>query len=200
MTSFGLNMTGVIILAAGASTRLGKAKQTLKYKNKSLLKNAIDAANGAGLYPVIVVIGANETEMRNHLEKEIVNVVCNENWKDGIASSIHSGLNYLEKYMKPLENIVLMVCDQPFVDEKLLRSLLETKQSSNKTIVACSYKDTVGVPALFDNIHFPELLALIGNEGAKKVLLKHPDSLAVIPFPAGAIDIDTVADYEALEK
>ena len=200
MALFSLKMTGAIILAAGASTRLGKAKQTLKYKNKSLLKIAVDAANHAGLYPVLVIIGANESEISKHLEKETVTVVCNENWKDGIASSIHSGLIYLEKYMKPLENIVLMVCDQPHVDEKLLRSLKETKQSSNKTIVACSYKDTVGVPALFDRIHFPELLALKGDEGGKKVLLNHPDSVAVVPFPAGEIDIDTAADYEALTK
>lgn len=193
-------MTGIIILAAGASTRLGRAKQSLPYKDKSLLGHAIDAAVKAVIGPVIIVVGANEKEIRSDLGNEHFAIVTNKNWKDGMASSIQAGLNYFLKCGEDAESVILMVCDQPYVDENLLKRLIETSRTANKPIVACSYKDTVGVPALFDRAFFPELLSLKGDEGGKKVLLKHKELIAVIPFPKGAIDIDTVADYEALSK
>lgn len=147
-------MTAIIILAAGGSARLGRAKQTLHYKDKSLLKHAVAAAVNAVIGPVIVVIGANEEEVRAHLENEHFLIVTNKNWKDGMASSIKAGLSYLLKYKEDAENIILMVCDQPYVDENLLKRLIDTKLTTNKPIAACSYKDTVGVPALFNKIFF----------------------------------------------
>lgn len=191
-------MTVIIILAAGGSTRLGRAKQTLPYKNKSLLKHAIDAAVNAGIGPVIIVVGANEEEVCRDLENNGLILVKNHHWKDGMASSIKEGVSYVVKQLDAADNIILMVCDQPYVDEHLLRALVEAKKTSGKTIVACSYKNTAGVPALFSNNHFPELLALKGDEGGKKLLTEQNESVALIPFPHGAIDIDTLEDYEAL--
>jgi molybdenum cofactor cytidylyltransferase len=191
-------MTSIIILAAGASTRLGRSKQTLQYKGHSLLNHTIKAAVDSGIGSVVVVIGANEQEVCTNIENEPVVVVFNKNFNEGIASSIRTGLSYVIELDQSCENVILMVCDQPHVDGSVLRRLVDTKFSTNKRIVACSYSDTIGVPALFDKELFPELLSLEGEEGGKKVLLKYRDSVATIPFPSGEIDIDTAADYDAL--
>jgi molybdenum cofactor cytidylyltransferase len=91
-----------------------------------------------------------------------------------------------------------MLCDQPFVTARILDSILYKQQETNKKIVACTYKDTIGVPVLFSRSLFDELALLQGQEGAKKVLNGHPDDIATIPFEKGGVDIDTIADYEEL--
>ncbi|MDQ6815688.1 MAG: nucleotidyltransferase family protein [Bacteroidota bacterium] len=193
-------MTATIILAAGGSTRLGRAKQTLPFQNKSLLQHSIDTAVGADIGAVIVVIGANEEEIGAELKNQDIRLLINNHWIDGMATSIKEGITAVIGSEKAIDNIILMVCDQPYVHEQLLQTMVHTRKTSGKTIVACSYKDTVGVPALFDRVHFAELLALKGDEGGKKLLKKRQGSVAIIPFAAGAVDIDTEQDYEALNK
>ena len=96
-------------------------------------------------------------------------------------------------------SIILMVCDQPHINKNILQSLVETSRATGKPITASAYKDTIGVPALFDKTFFPELLSLQGDEGGKKVILSHQSSVAVVPFPSGEIDIDTPGDLDALK-
>jgi molybdenum cofactor cytidylyltransferase len=84
-----------------------------------------------------------------------------------------------------------MLCDQPFVHQGLLDQLMLDKKTSGKGIIACSYAGTVGVPALFDQKYFSELLALKGTEGAKKVILNHQEDTFLVDFPLGAVDLDT---------
>lgn len=193
-------MTSIIILAAGASTRLGRAKQTLPYKNSTLLKHAINVALDSAIGPVLVVIGANEKEILAHIETEAVAVVMNKDYAEGIASSIQVGVRYIQEHHTPCEDIILMVCDQPYVDQHVLRSLVNARVTTNKPLAACFYKETVGVPALFGKRFFPELLSLKGEEGGKKILLKHQEQIAIVPFPFGEIDIDTAADADALMR
>jgi molybdenum cofactor cytidylyltransferase len=91
-----------------------------------------------------------------------------------------------------------MLCDQPFVDPLLIYQLTEKKADSFSGIIACTYRDTLGVPVLFDASYFPRLLMLQGKEGAKTLLRDFPNDVASIAFPLGAIDIDTIEDYERL--
>ena len=166
-------MTGVVILAAGASTRLGRSKQTVPYKDSTLLKHTIKAALDADVGPVIVVTGANEAEIRRDIEQQPVTIVFNNDHLEGIASSIKAGIELLQQQYSNCENIILMVCDQPHVNKDILRSLVELSDSANKAIVASAYKDTIGVPALFHKSFFPDLLSLEGDEGGKKILLQN---------------------------
>ena len=192
-------MTGVIILAAGASTRLGQPKQKLAFKGKSLLQNAIDAAVTSCCTPVIVVLGANAENIEAGLENECIHIIVNAEWPEGMSSSIRKGIEELQKTTPQVSDVILMVCDQPFVSAEILHQLIETKAATGKKIVASSYNHTLGVPVLFDKIFFPELLLLKGQEGAKKLLDFHKESVAQIEFPGGDIDIDTRKDYEALQ-
>jgi molybdenum cofactor cytidylyltransferase len=117
---------------------------------------------------------------------------------------LHSGRNAkiddrtLDKKRAFLGAIVLLVCDQPFVDRDVIRTLIALRAKTGKLIVACGYAGTIGVPALFDRECFPELLALADNTGAKPIILVNPGRVAELPFPEGARDLDTIADFETL--
>ena len=191
-------MTGIIILAAGASTRFGRSKQTVSYQGSTLLQHTIQVALDAALGPVIVVTGANEKEVATLIREEPVTIVHNKDYHEGIASSIKTGIHEVQQHHSDCANIILMVCDQPHVNKNILQSLVETARTTDKPITASAYTDTIGVPALFDKAFFPDLLSLQGEEGGKKVLLSHQSSVAVVPFPSGEIDIDTPGDLDAL--
>ncbi len=189
-------MTGIIILAAGSSSRLGKPKQNLVYKGQTLPQRAIATAAASVCMPVIVVLGANEEVIKPTIENDTINIIHNPDWQEGMASSIRSGINALQKMEPKADSVILMLCDQPFVDAILLAQLVQKK--STKGIIASAYDDTTGAPVLFDAAYFDELLSLKGHEGAKKLLLKYPDNVVTVPFPLGGIDIDTMKDYERL--
>ncbi|OOQ56412.1 nucleotidyltransferase family protein [Mucilaginibacter pedocola] len=187
-------MTGIIILAAGSSSRLGQPKQNLQYKGKTLLQHAVDEALDSGCSPVIVVLGANADKIK--FGTDGVTVLHNPDWQEGMASSIRLGVTEIMKHT--VDSVIVMLCDQPFVDGNLLKTLKLQWQEVGKPIVACSYKGTVGVPVLFDSSLFPELLKLQGQEGAKKVLSAYADEIAEVEFEEGSTDIDTAENYHDL--
>ncbi|MDB5015992.1 MAG: nboR [Mucilaginibacter sp.] len=189
-------MTGIIILAAGASVRLGKPKQNLIYKGQTLLQRAVETANASVCQPVIVVLGANKNVIEPTIKDLNINIVYSETWQEGMASSIRSGIIEMQKIEPKATSVILMLCDQPLVDTPILNLLILSK--SKEGIAACAYNETLGPPALFDVVYFPELLSLKGQDGAKKNLLKYADTVHAIPFPQGIIDIDTVEDFEKL--
>ena len=117
-----------------------------------------------------------------------------------MASSVRCGLNTLLQLAPSTDAVIIMVCDQPFVTTQLLNDLLATQHETGKSIVTSFYENIPGPPALFHKIIFPELLALKGDAGARKIVERHADDLATVPFPKGIIDIDTAADYEALQQ
>ena len=191
-------MTGTIILAAGASSRLGEAKQQLRFGGKTLLQRAIQAAEESASERTVVVTGAHVTSIVADRPGGSIQFVHNPQWPEGMASSIRTGMQELLRIKPETTAAIFMLCDQPFADAQLLNRLIEEKSRTDKGIVACAYKDTAGVPVLFDKNFFPELRALKGREGAKKLLFRYPETLTTIPFPLGAIDIDTPSDYQAL--
>jgi molybdenum cofactor cytidylyltransferase len=192
--------TAVIILAAGSSSRLGVPKQTLWYDGKSLIRRIADEAHSAKLCPVIVVTGAYSQEVSDELTDCGVHLVYNEYWQSGMGSGISTGISELQTMCSDVGNVIIAVCDQPYVSAQLFRQLIEKAAESGKSIVACAYADTLGTPVLFGQKYFETLLQLNGHEGAKKLLKLHHADVAAIPFPQGNIDIDTAGDYKALKK
>jgi molybdenum cofactor cytidylyltransferase len=190
-------MTGLIILAAGASIRLGNPKQNLIFQNKTLLERSIETAVGSECRPIIVVLGANADGIDIGIKDKNVEFIFNPNWNEGMASSIRIAISEIEKH-EEISNVLIMLCDQPFVKSKLIADMLLKQQETDKAIVACKYNDTIGVPVLFDRSLFDELLLLKGQEGAKKILKDHPQDVVTIPFDKGSIDIDTQEDYNRL--
>ena len=192
---------GIIVLAAGGSTRLGKPKQLLKYKGKSLLHRAVGAAVDCGCGKVTVVLGFEAEEIAKELGDLPVNIVLNDIWSDGISSSIKKGLASLLEMNPDLAAVVLMLSDQPYVTEKTIGSLVKGYKSSGKPIVAAEYDGVVGVPALFDRRMFAELTSLEGDAGARFVIRQHIGlKLATVPAPEASFDVDTLEDYERLSN
>jgi molybdenum cofactor cytidylyltransferase len=189
--------TGIIILAAGESTRLGYPKQIAKYKDKTLLQLAIDAANGAKAEKKVLVLGANRDEIKKSFRGDSIPNIPNQDWEKGMSSTLHKGLEYLLKFNQP-DQIIIMLCDQPFVDSKLLNKLIATQKKSGKGIVACEYSETVGVPILFTKAYYSDLMKLTGDEGAKKIALANPEDTATVSFPRGKVDVDTEEDLRDL--
>ena len=197
---FNVRSYAVIILAAGNSSRLGSPKQLLEYKKSTLLEHSIDSALSVGSDQVIVVLGSGKDLIENKIVEKSIVITENSNWKSGIASSIKVGIRTLKKVSPNIDAVVLMVCDQPFADEKILKKLLAKQLESGKAIVGCLYNNTKGTPALFHSSLFPELLSLKGGNGAKKLFEKYTEVAAFVPFLNGGIDIDTSEDYKNLVK
>ncbi|MDB5023498.1 MAG: hypothetical protein JWP78_1253 [Mucilaginibacter sp.] len=189
-----------IILAAGGSKRLGKPKQLLHYKGKTLLEHTVYAARESSLQAVILVLGLDFESVINGIDTTGLHIIKNSDWQAGIASSIVSGINALYDIAPLPDAAILLVCDQPFVTSSLLDQLLATQRTTAKPIIASKYEDTIGTPALFHKSFFQQLLGLKGDSGAKKIMQQYPDALAAVPFPLGGIDIDTPDDYESLSK
>jgi molybdenum cofactor cytidylyltransferase len=190
--------TGLIILAAGSSSRLGRPKQLIEFQGKTLIQRGVEFAGKSKADQLIVVLGWNPKLIQSGFDSTQTPSVINENWEEGMASSMQVGLRFLME-KEQLDQVILMLCDQPFVDIKLLDQLILAKKKSGKGIVACAYSDTLGVPALFDQKYFEEMLALKGSEGAKKVILKNRKDVFKVDFPLGEIDLDTEADIEKLK-
>lgn len=189
----------IIILAAGASTRMGTPKQLLLYRGCSLLRQTIETAMASVCQPVVVVLGANAQQISSEVHHPTVTVVENPDWPLGMGSSIRRGILSLETCSQTIDAAVITVCDQPFLSTEIINHLVAAYHSTGKSIVACQYADTLGVPVLFQQIFFSELVTLNESGGAKKLMNKYSKEVFSIPFPLGMIDIDTPRDYQQLQ-
>ena len=193
-----MNNTGIIILAAGESSRLGKIKQLLSFNRKTLLQHVIDEASNAGAKPIVVITGANAEKISASIDIAKVSVLYNENWKNGMASGIVAGVRQVISLNGTIKKIIVAVCDQPFVSAALFEQLDQAQTISGKAIVACAYADTIGTPVLFTLKYFDLLMTLKGDEGAKKILKGNKEDVETVGFSKGEVDIDTQSDYENL--
>jgi molybdenum cofactor cytidylyltransferase len=191
-------MTAAVILAAGESSRFGQLKQLLQFHGKPLVRRVVNAAGEAKCSPVIVVTGNAHDEVKHELRECNAIVIENKGWKAGIGTSIRTGIEYLMVNAPDADAALLLVCDQPFVDCNVLTGLVAMHRETGKPVVASAYADTLGVPALFSRLIFPELLLLSGDSGAKAVILSNRARVAEFSFPRGKIDVDTIGDLESI--
>jgi len=190
---------GIILLAAGESARLGEPKQLLRFRGATMLRRSVQAALAVS-DKIVVTLGARIEILRQEIADFPVHIVENEDWQTGMSGSLKVGLEKLIETNKKLGGALVMVCDQPLVDEVLLKKIIGQFTKTGALIVACQYQKTLGVPALFHRELFPEMLALNSPKGAKHLIEKHRQQTAVIAFPEGAIDVDTPKDYENLMR
>jgi molybdenum cofactor cytidylyltransferase len=191
---------GIILLAAGGSSRLGKPKQLLRYKNQTLLQYSLNEALASNAQSVVVILGSNADILEKEISGKKIHVAINTQWNEGMASSIRTGIKAVTEIDSSIEGIILLVCDQPFINADLLNNLITTHKKTNKGIVACTYENTFGPPVFFHQTFFPELLQLKGDVGARSIVQQHIDDVEAIPFPEGTYDIDTDADYQKIKE
>jgi molybdenum cofactor cytidylyltransferase len=188
----------IIILAAGSSSRLGQPKQLLEYNGSTLLRNMLTQASGIPNAEIVVVTGSNNETIEADLKQNAVTICYNKNWEQGMGSSIAIGLKKLLELHPDLKACIFTVCDQPFVTTEVFKDILEQHIQSGKGIIASLYAETLGTPVLFSHTYFEALLSLNGKEGAKKIVELNLDDVASVPFDKGAVDIDTIHDYNNL--
>ena len=179
-----------IILAAGASRRLGEPKQLLRLNGETLLARAIRTAREAGCSPILVVVGAEYPQILGNCALGHAIPVINDRWQEGMASSIVLGVRALGFLPQKVEGAVLMVCDQPAVTPEHLGAL-----ASAAALTASSYAGRKGVPAYFPSKVFPELAKLTGDAGARELLRDAP----AVELSGGELDIDTAAERAEAE-
>ena len=190
-------MLAIVILAAGESARMGRPKQNLIFEGKTLLQRAIETALTTTCKPVVVVLGANTGHIIPTLNYAGITIVQNDNWQEGMASSIRIAVKLLTE-LENVDSVLFTLCDQPFVTGGLIATMQSTARESGKAIVACNYNNTVGVPMLFGRKLFADLLLLQGQEGARNLVKQFPNDIATVLFNKGMTDIDTEEDYEEL--
>ena len=221
-----MRSVGAIVLAAGGSTRLGQPKQLLPFRGETLVRRIVDAARAARCGPVAVVVGELRDRIAIELRGTAAELVVNDDWQLGMGTSIRRGLEHLMRTQPDLASVIVLACDQPFVDGAVIRALIDERETSGRRIVASLYeapplvmsteaetslkedagRDSSasvgmtkgGVPALFDRVCFSALLSLPDDSGAKRLVEADLTRVAWIAFPEGAIDIDTPADLDRL--
>src|ERR1044072_2121654 len=130
---------GIVILAAGASTRMGQPKQLLLHRGQTLLRRAVETALASVCGPVVVVIGAHAELVRREVEELPVLVAENRELEKGIRSSIQAGLHELTMTNPEIEAVIVMLADQPLVTAALINQLVDVSRNTGKRIVASAY-------------------------------------------------------------
>ena len=188
---------GALVLAAGASKRLGSPKQLIVHDGVPLVRRAAIAAVDAGANPVVVVLGANASLIEPALRAlASVTTVVNADWANGMSSSLAAGLRTLDDAIE-YDAVLVTLADQPFVDADALKRLIATFDNEHR-IVASAYNGVIGVPAVFAREYVADLMHLKGESGAGQWLRRRSGEVTSIPLDAGAVDIDTPADKTGL--
>lgn len=193
-----------IVLAAGSSSRMGRAKQLIKIGTYNLLTRTLDAASNSGCDHVAVVLGANADTLRAQVINPGIQVIINPNWSEGLGSSIRTGVNVVCTLLgDKVDSVLLLLCDQPLVDSSVLQRLLRSYHETKAGIVASSYEiygeRVVGVPAIFSRSMFPQLMSLGGATGAKQLIKAEYANVFYVDVPEAAIDLDTLDDVKRFQ-
>ncbi len=184
---------GLILLAAGSSTRMGAPKQLLNYGGEPLVRHALHQALASVCTPVILVVGANAAPISDAVSDLPVEIADNRAWEGGMGTSIQTGVRAAAEHQ--VDGVILALADQPLVTSAIYDRLVARHVATGKPIVTSEYAGTVGVPVLFAKAYFPHLLALQPDQGCKGVILKHAADALRIECPEAEADIDTPADY-----
>lgn len=177
-----------IVLAAGASRRLGELKQLVRLQNETLVERAVRVCREAGCNPVVVVLGASADRVREACSFNDALVVVNEGWSEGMGGSVRAGVNALGP---GVNGCVVTACDMPAVSPEHLRKLMTADE-----ITASFYAGRRGVPAYFPQSMFERLMELRGDAGAREMLKNAP----AVDLAGGEMDVDTIEDLAAARK
>lgn len=187
-----------LLLSAGDSSRMGQPKQLLPWGNKTLIEHQIQIRLQSG-QDVIVVLGGHSDKVLPVVEKLPVTVLLNNEWDDGMGSSIAYGIKMLNKKFPKADGVLISLLDQPLVTISHFEKMLSSFQSGyQQIIVSQSVSGWSGVPAIFDKFYFEELKKLKGKEGARKIINKHLSVVKNIECGNLLEDIDTPDAYQQL--
>lgn len=198
MTFSGDSQEGLyaIVLAAGAASRFGSAKQLVRIAGRPLLHTTVSRAVEVAGAATIVVLGSYAAELAPLLTHTPAAITINRDWREGIASSIRTGVARLPA---ACTGVMLVLADQIAVTAEDLQRLAAVWRRQPEYVAAALYAGTLGVPAIFPRSRFRELAELRGDVGARRLLHRNPDRVVRVPMESAAVDIDTPEDLLAID-
>lgn len=186
-----MNEYGIILLAAGESSRLGFPKQLLEINGNTFLNRTATILSGV-VQPALCVLGYNYNRMTQAIQDIDIECVFNLNWKKGIGSSIKDGFNYLHKHYPHLKGVIFVTCDQPYIDENLINQMIASHQEGHQFIAARSNGEYL-MPVLVDSAFFKDIFKIKDDEDLLSLMLIH--QIFGIEYPLAKVDINTEEDW-----
>jgi molybdenum cofactor cytidylyltransferase len=188
-----------IVLAAGRSSRMGPHNKLLEIVDgKPIVARVTSTALQSGAIPVIVVTGFEADRIAEALHGLDVTIVNNPAFEQGLSTSLHAGLAVLPP---DCDGVVILLGDMPRIEPSDIASLISAAKDREAICVPVN-NGKVGNPILWGAAHFPEMMQLTGDAGAKQLLAKHPQCIVEVPIASDRIftDIDTPSDLAQLTK
>jgi len=185
-----------IILAAGASTRMTKYKQLLKFKGESLLNAIIGKCQSLELDEIVCVTGHLDKELRTEVTDDDITFIYNVRHEEGMVGSLKIGINHVTD--SNVDAVLVVLTDQPLIPLSHYESMISKIELGQAHLVASAYNDTIGVPAIYTSQYFREIMALDNQSSAKSILSRHNDDLVTVMCPEAGVDVDTDQDYQKL--
>jgi molybdenum cofactor cytidylyltransferase len=193
---------GAIVLAAGASTRMGRAKQLLPLRGSTVLAQTLENVRTAKVDEILLVLGSSAVAISQQLPQAILEglkVVVNQAYGQGMASSLREGLCALDQQS---DAALIILGDQPFIRPQTLNQIVEEYRRSGAQIVIPSYQGKRGNPVLLDRSVFSEVMALEGDVGCRAIFGNYLEGILKVEVEDMGVllDIDDQGDYERLTQ
>ena len=189
------NSLYAVVLAAGQASRFGSTKQLAIFDNEPLVTRAIRTAERICGPQSMLVTGSDWQNVASACEPLTGFMIYNPRYHDGMASSLVQGIRSIPDVA---DGVLLMLADQPLVNDEHLQALVNAWRASPHSICASRYANTQGPPVIFPAQFFADLVKLQGDRGARAVIDSNNDQVISIPFENAAIDIDTPDDLKQL--
>lgn len=186
-----------VVLAAGSATRMGRNKLLFELDGETLLRRVVGRASGAGLDPVIVVLGHEAERARTELAGLSCTTVVNPDHAKGINRSLRTGIAHVPERARAA---VVMLADMPFVTSRMVARLVSSYRESTAPLVISAYGDVNAPPMLYDRALFSELQQMSGEGCGRQVVRRHRHEAVSVSWPEAALrDIDVPEDYERIK-
>ncbi|KUJ60047.1 hypothetical protein AR687_20040 [Flavobacteriaceae bacterium CRH] len=195
-----MNQIAIVVLAAGIAKRMGESKQLLPWGDSTLLGSVIKNALSTDADIFFVVLGAYKNEIEQKIDFSNTIVVINENWQQGLGSSIASITAEIDKKYPNINAMLFVLADQPFISSSHLNTMLKLHKKETEAIIITKKQDYKGVPVLFPRKYFSELMLLSNDEGAKEIIFRNKSQVVEVVTQDNTADIDTYKMYETLHK
>ena len=193
-----LQSIAAAVLAAGASTRMGRPKQTLPFRGRPMVRAVAQNALASSARPVLVVVGSDAAAVEDALVELPVEIVRNFRWREGLGSSIRAALAHVREHAPDADGLLLLLGDQPLVGPAAIERIVAEYRRDRAAAVATDRNGLPGVPALFSPETFDDLWRLGGDTGARQLLADLSTRIRSVRIPEADRDVDTPEDYRLL--
>ena len=186
----------ILILAAGKSSRMNSIKQLEKIDGKTLLEITLNKIQSIYSSTIFCVLGANADQIKSEINTKNIQFIKNDNFENGLSSSIVSGINYFKKKELNFDGVFILLADQPAIEITYLENMLHLFLENKDTIIASNYGLKLGVPVIFPKKYFSKLLLIKGDKGAKEFINNRIEKVLTPKQKTNFLDIDTKEDLQ----